>query len=507
MSPAFVILRAIERGAPSAFIRTIAAFAIATAVCAPDAARAAPVKLKACTVGRAKLPAQCGTLRVYEDRATRRGRTILLHFIEIDAVHPSRRAIFWNPGGPGGDDLSAVPFIADGLGEKELVGLRDRYNLVFIDNRGTGLSHPIKCNLYSPQHSVWYFRQEFPDGPLRACRAAQTAHTDLRFYATDIAADDLDDVRAALHFPKIVLDGGSYGTMFFLDYARRHPSHVESLVLQGVAPPGILLIPLEDAQGAQHAMNDLIADCARDAACRERFPHLRQHFAALVARFDKGSLQIPAREAPANAGRDGLLLSKEVFVDRLRQTLYSADAAAYVPYIVEQAYHENYAPLAKLVDTVTQGLSDVGIGLNLTVTCAEDLPFISDAQIRRTSAQSFEGDLRVRAQQRACAVWNVPPVDPSFVVPVRSSAPILMLSGTEDPATPPEYGRAALRYLPNARQVLIPYAGHDTESACTDALIVAFVHTQDARHLDASKCIGTARRPPFATSMKGFGSG
>lgn len=82
-----------------------------------------------------------------------------------------------------------------------------------------------------------------------------------------------------------------------------------------------------------------------------------------------------------------------------------------------------------------------------------------------------------------------------------------MLSGTEDPATPPAYARAALRYLPNAWQVLIPYAGHDLESACTDALIVEFVRTRGAAHLDATRCIGNAHRPPFAASMKGFGGG
>jgi hypothetical protein len=38
------------------------------------------------------------------------------------------------------------------------------------------------------------------------------------------------------------------------------------------------------------------------------------------------------------------------------------------------------------------------------------------------------------------------------------------------------------------------------------ALIVAFVHSRNAKSLDATRCVGNAKRPPFATSMKGFGA-
>jgi hypothetical protein len=58
--------------------------------------------------------------------------------------------------------------------------------------------------------------------------------------------------------------------------------------------------------------------------------------------------------------------------------------------------------------------------------------------------------------------------------------------------------------MPNGRQIVIPNASHDSEFACADALIVRFVLTRDAKSLDATRCIGSARRPPFATSIKGL---
>jgi pimeloyl-ACP methyl ester carboxylesterase len=252
-------------------------------------------------------------------------------------------------------------------------------------------------------------------------------------------------------------------------------------------------------------MTDLTRDCASDSVCNADFPHFAARFAALVRRFDGGPVRVRVKNAVTRNAQI-VSLSKEVFADRLRQALYANEVAAYVPYIVDRAYLHDYGPLAQLIETTTAGFGrGLAVGLNLSTTCAEDIPFITEAQIARSAAGSFEGDLRVRAQQHACRIWNVGRVAPAFARPVRSSAPTIMISGIEDPATPPNYGREALAYLPNGRQIVVPHATHDIESDCTDELIVAFVRTRDAKRLDAAKCIGASRRPPFATSMKGFG--
>ena len=71
--------------------------------------------------------------------------------------------------------------------------------------------------------------------------------------------------------PKLVLFGGSYGTRFYLDYARRHPSSVESIVLEGVAPPHFDIIPLTMARGAQTAIDHLEQACRHDPSCSVLF--------------------------------------------------------------------------------------------------------------------------------------------------------------------------------------------------------------------------------------------
>jgi pimeloyl-ACP methyl ester carboxylesterase len=329
------------------------------------------------------------------------------------------------------------------------------------------------------------------------------ATNDLSQYNTNNATDDLDDIRAALGYPKLALFGGSYGTFFSLIYIRRHPQSIESAVLDGVDPPGFQPLPGEPL-GVQRAVDDLISKCKRDAACEKNFPNFAAQFDALVQRLDKGPIPVTL-VAKKGAAPVTVQLSKAVFADRLRQTLYDPGAAAYIPFVVDRAAHGDTVPLTTLINVVAVGLDeDLSMGAWLSYTCAENIPFLNDDLIKEAAAHSFAGDLRIQAQRGACAIWNVTPMPASFNDPVRSEAPVLMISGSDDPATPPRYAEAAAKYLPNAKIALVQGAGHAPDTPCVDALIVQFVRAGSAKGLDVNKCSAAFTVPKFATSIKGL---
>jgi len=154
---------------------------------------------------------------------------------------------------------------------------------------------------------------------------------------------------------------------------------------------------------------------------------------------------------------------------------------------------------------LSEGMSqDLDLAANLSYACADWLPFVSEKAVEEAAKHSFAGDLRIRAEQRACASWNVKAMPQAFNNPVRSNAAVLMVAGSDDPATPPRYGEAELRYLPNGREVLVRGAGHATELPCTDALIVEFVRAQSAKgqRTGASSCRGGAGRRGTCTRVK-----
>jgi pimeloyl-ACP methyl ester carboxylesterase len=365
-----------------------------------------------------------------------------------------------------------------------------------------GSSNPLQCD-FSPQSDpAAYFNQIIPEKQLVACRRRLGNGNDLSQYDTNATVDDLDDLRAALGYRKIVVYGGSYGTFFSLVYVRRHAQHVESVVLEGVSAPGFQPLPGEPI-GAEDAIEDLFVKCRRDAACNKNFPQFAEHFDALIQRLNEGP--IPVRLVRQGKPTITVALSKEVFVDRLRELLYDPDTAAYVPYVVERAYRGNTQPLAHLIDLVATALdADLATGAWLSFTCADWIPFLNEDVVADAGAHSFTGDLRIRAQQHACSVWNVPAMPAEFNRPVASDLPILMIEGSDDPATPEKYAQGALPYLHDAKLAIVKGAGHITETDCTDKLVVQFVQSGSAKGLNANRCTSAFTLPPFATSLQGL---
>jgi pimeloyl-ACP methyl ester carboxylesterase len=418
-----------------------------------------------------------GVLVVAEDRTKPSGRMINLHYVLIPSkTRTAKSPIFLIAGGPGQSIIKIGQSIIPGL-----VPDRDR-DVVMVDQRGTGESHPLECNLFPTEADA--FRAIYPLDIITACRSKLAATSDLSAYGTDAAADDLNDIRIHLGYQKIVIAGTSYGTTVALDYVRRHGESVAAAILEGVAPPG----PLNMGRGAQTALDDLERRCTAEIACSAAFPQFGADFQTLLIQAKRGGIRVK-----------GAVISYDVLVERMRDALYSDAVAAYIPMIVHHAVNGDEQPLAQLVSILSHQIpGSLATGMFLSVTCSEDVAFMTLSDVANESANTFLGDARFREAQAACRVWNVKPVDRSFLDPIRSDVPVLMISGEDDPATPPRYGAEALRYLPNGRQVIVPDTGHFTGSNCVDSIKRQFLRTYDARSLDIT-CLKAAQRPPFVT--------
>ena len=84
-------------------------------------------------------------------------------------------------------------------------------------------------------------------------------------------------------------------------------------------------------------------------------------------------------------------------------------------------------------------------GLYLSITCAEDLPWIKAGEGESLAANTFLGDYRLRQQREACALWPRATIPGDYSESVHSSVPVLILTGEWDPVTPPSNGDAAAR--------------------------------------------------------------
>ena len=436
----------------------------------------------------------CGKLAVFENRETRTGRKIDLNVVVLPAFDQKTKVepLFDLAGGPGASSADRAEFYA-GPGKE----YRRRHDVICVDQRGTGESN--RLSILREKTAQYYVSEMFPIDYVRQLRHALEQRADLTKYTTSIAMDDLDDVRAWLGYDKINLFGGSYGTRAALVYMRQHPDHVRSAILLAVAPTD-LKMPLHHSESAARAIDLLFGECERDAACQAAFPQIRDDWTNVLAQLEKQSARVEY-SPPGMAAPTIVEIQRSVFAEKVRTWMYRRDQAARIPLIVHHAANGDFGPFLQLA--IGPSIPDfVADGMYLSVTCAEDVPFIKPEEAAKLTAGNPFGNYRVFQQTRACSMWPRGEIPADFLEPVSSNAPVLIFSGNMDPVTPPNYGEEVAKHLRNSRHIIVAQAGHGVDGlkdpGCVDRIAIEFLDKGDAKNLDVS-CIERMAPPPFAT--------
>jgi pimeloyl-ACP methyl ester carboxylesterase len=457
-------------------------------------AGAGDLRLGPCKDPGLKPPSKCGTYTVWENRAAKSGRTIDLNIVVLQATGKDRKPdpLFILLGGPGEGAASNGPqWSADDP-------LRASRDLVFVDARGTGKSNGLHC-LIPKDAPLQEFMPTLNVPVIKACRAELEKHADLRYYLTTYAMDDLDDVRAALGYDKINLDGGSYGTGAVLVYIRQHGEHVRSATLWSTTA---LTQPMPEyfAKDAEVAIHNVFRDCYAEAACKAAFPTLEADYRNAVAKIESGPVRVkvtdPRDKKPAEVSLDA-----EAFAEALRAMLYKPEAMRSIPLLLHKAAGGDYKAFAEFQLDRNVGLnSAIADGLYFSITCTEDVDRTDPDRLRENNRGTFLADHRSAPHIEGCKDWPRGKLPPGFGDEVKSDVPVLIVNGANDPATPPGAGKAAMSRLTNARMIVVPYGGHSQEGLigeeCVKKIASRFLETADQRSLDVS-CVKDMKHKPF----------
>jgi pimeloyl-ACP methyl ester carboxylesterase len=459
----------------------------------------APCEVEGTNPG-AKEKVRCGAFEVFEDRVGKRGRKIALKIVVFPATGADKAAdpFFYIPGGPGSSATEDAPFIAS-----DFAKIREHRDLVFVDQRGTGGSSPLDCELFNPSDLRSYMGEYFPLAAVRKCRQQLEPKANLTLYTTPIAADDLDDVRAALGYEQINIIGGSYGTRVAQVYLKLHEAHVRAVILHGVSPTNQSM-PRDFPQHTERALNGVVAECAADDPCRAAFPNLAAEVKSVLDKLLQGPVEVELKSGPANESVR-LKLSRDLAAEAIRYMLYQPGAASRIPLFIHLAAQGNFTPLTQSALSYRQQIVATGSnGMYLSVTCAEDLNLIKPGEGERNGVNTFLGDYRLRQQRAACALWPVATIPNNYAEPTRSKVPVLILTGQWDPVTPPVYGDTAAKYLLHSLHVVVPHGGHGLNGLsgieCVDNLIISFVERGTTTGLDTS-CVSAIARRGFALKL------
>lgn len=410
-------------------------------------------------------------------------------------------------GGPGSSGIS----VADDYTDYYPTSIPEHYDIVFLDQRGIGLSGPIQCIDAAARYYGTTTRAQDATQRDALAEEARTfatdcvaeaglAGADLPLYATTQAVEDLEAVRAHLGADQLHLYGESYGTQFVQYYAAAHPDRIAALFVDGPVDLTIEGIPyyVEAARSAEDTLVATLDACTADETCAADivggdalavYDSLRERLTAAPIAFDFPTATGTTQRRELTIADLENAAFGYIYGPADRQMLQRAIAAA---------SHDDLVPLARAAYD--------SIGLDPETLAAEEDPTWSDAMYYAVECQDYafypdggEPDARLDAWladgaanginelrlgttfygDLPCLYWPTATTRADRPAPLADPTyPVFVMTSTTDPATPIANGMRIYSRLDDAyfiQTVGGPHVIFGWGEACPDEVIGAFL--------------------------------
>ncbi len=432
---------------------------------------------------------QCATLAVPFDYDNPEAATLDIALVRLPAADAGRRvgAILTNPGGPGGSGVDFLTALASRAPEIFGDEVTDRFDLVGFDPRGVDRSAGIHCvdDAWLDAHLYLDPTPETPEEVaglaaadtefVQACRTA--VGPGLVEYSTVSTARDMDRIRAAMGDEQISYYGASYGTYLGGVYATLFPERVRAMVLDSAySPVGDDPVELVKTQlvGFEGAFANWVTWCNARPSCEFN------DGTDAGTRWDALSAELDA--APLSAG--GRSANQAVLYMATISSLYSKATWSILANALGAAAGGDGTRLLALADSYHQRGPDGHYSTirqaNQVIACASGLDDVTipdpDAVLAelRAEAPRFGAAISAADLTSSCAelTGTVQPTPVAYA----GSAPIMVVGGTNDPATPFRWAEKMAGELDG---VLVTFDGEGhaslTSSTCVSSAAVALL--------------------------------
>lgn len=433
---------------------------------------------------------QCSTLTVPLDYAKADGDTLELALLKVPAEKPAERegSLVVNPGGPGapGTQYAAQADLVFGP------ALRDHFDIVGFDPRGTGDSSPVDC-LGDDQLDAYVATDPNPDTPAevkaydgfvsalgRGCVArsgALAAHV-----STVEAARDMDVLRAALGESRMDYFGASYGTKLGATYADLFPDRVGRLVLDGAVDLSIdsRELSLEQAAGFETALRSYVANCVDETPSCFLGDSVDQGLArikAFLGTVDKQALPTSSdRKLEVGNAFYGIVAP-----------LYNRNYWYILSAALKQGFAGDGSSLLLLSDAYSSrdsggGYTDNSAEAIYAISCLDD-PYAIDSSQVAAQLSDFEkasptfGDVFAWGLT-TCGGVRAKTTEEPRTVRAAGAAPIVVVGTTRDPATPYQWAQHLADQLESG--VLVSrdgdgHTGYHAGNDCVDNAVESYL--------------------------------
>ena len=397
--------------------------------------------------------AQCGMVSVPVDYAKPDGDIAQLALIKFPATGDKIGSLVINPGGPGESGVTAAASLVEGMPAE----VRERFDLVGFDPRGVGRSTPaVWCNSDEDNDRLRADPQvEYTPEGVAHIESETKAFVDrcvekmgdefLANVGTVSVAKDLDAIRTAVGDEKLTYLGYSYGTRIGAAYAEEFPDKTRAMILDGAVDPNAdpLEADIRQAAAFQTAFNDYAADCATNPSCP-----LGTDPAKAVEVYKTLVDPLVANPAKTKDPR-GLSYSDSVIGTIL--PLYSPNLWRHLTQALSEMRAGRGDTMLALADLYmgrdSEGHYNNSTDVRVAVNCVDEPPVTDRAKVVEQDRRAREvapfmsyGQFTGNAPMGTCAFWPVPPTSTPHELKVAGLPPTLVVSTTNDPATPYQAG-------------------------------------------------------------------
>ena len=415
---------------------------------------------------------ECGTLTTPEDYANPVGRTVRMPVIILHSPdgNPSNEALFFTEGGPGYSSLGSVGWLSGS-------GFGDGRDIVILEQRGNIYADPpLACDF-----SIWWDEKPGHTPCLDGLRQAGIA---LEHYNAAAIAADINALKQVLNYDSWLLYGTSYSTRLMQLVLERYAENIRGVVLQSTSPISDNRY-LHDPEHTARSLQVLFADCAADPSCSSVYPELKSEFYDLVSKLNDQPLEfvIPFTQRGTKVAMD---VSGETLISFMDGRAFYGPAfpgseTAYLPLLIDRVSKGNtdlLYPWARN-NIARWGDDSFAWGLYFAINCQDDAPFVTPEMVAAQTAAfpELDGYYRHRDELDICAAWGLATKSSLPEKPVASDIPVLVLGGTYDPITPPDWSRTALTNLGQGTLIEFPSSGHNVlnNNPCAQQIIADFL--------------------------------
>jgi pimeloyl-ACP methyl ester carboxylesterase len=248
----------------------------------------------------------------------------------------------------------------------------------------------------------------------------------------------------------------------------------------------------------------LFERCEADAACRQAFPDLPGKFQQLMTGLEEGPQTVNFTH-PVSGAQETEPFTAPELAATVRLLSYTPETAALLPLLIHTSASEGrYDLLAAQSRLVSEDLSEsISFGMNLSVLCAEDFPFMDLSTAEQAARGTYLGNIQYEELEAMCAIWPRGQVPADFKEPVEGNTPVLLLSGEADPVTPPQNALQVAETLPNSLALTAAGQGHNVIlRGCMPQIAYEFIQSGSTQNLDTT-CVEQIQPSPFFLTFSG----